>query len=103
MKDLRALAALILAVPLALAACSEAEGRVDLQDPAELGTFAARIDRELERADALLEEAGVTREEVHEAILRVATDPEAARAYRDAFEAGWKGAEDDEPPPPAGG
>lgn len=103
MKDLRALAALILAVPLALSACSEAEARIDLQDPADLGAFAARIDREPERADALLEEAGATREELHEAILRVATDPEAARAYRDAFEAGWKGAEDDEPPPPGGG
>jgi DNA-binding GntR family transcriptional regulator len=95
---------LLLVLPLVLsAACSKAEARIDLQDPADLGAFAARIDREPERADALLEEAGVTREELHEAILRVATDPEAARAYRDAFEAGWKGAEDDEPPPPAGG
>lgn len=89
---------LLLVLPLVLsAACSEAEARIDLQDPADLGAFAARIDREPERADALLEEAGVTREELHEAILRVATDPEAARTYRDAFEAAWGSGPEDEP------
>jgi hypothetical protein len=91
------LAALLVALPLVLSGCSEAEGRVDLQDPTDLGAFAARIDQEPERTDELLAEAGVTREELHEAILRVATDPEAARAYRDAFEAGWGSGPEDEP------
>lgn len=101
MRTAQALAALLLALPLVLSGCSKAEGRVDLQDPSDLGTLAARIDREPERTDELLAEAGVTREELHQAILRVATDPEASRAYRDAFEAGWEGEEGGTPP--AGG
>lgn len=96
------LAALLVAFPLVLSGCSEAEGRVDLQDPTDLGAFAARIDREPERTDELLAEAGVTREELHEAILRVATDPEASRTYRDAFEAAWEGGEEGDARPAGG-
>ena len=102
MRTPRAWAALLVALPLVLSGCSEAEGRVDLQDPTDLGAFAARIDREPERTDELLAEAGVTREELHEAILRVATDPEASRAYRDAFETGWEVGEEGDTPPAGG-
>lgn len=102
MRTPRALAALLVALPLVLSGCSEAEGRVDLQDPADLGAFAARIDQEPERTDELLAEAGVTREELHEAILRVAADPQASRAYRDAFEAGWEAGEEGDTPPEGG-
>lgn len=99
MRTPRAWAALLVALPLVLSGCSEAEGRVDLQDPTDLGAFAARIDQEPERTDELLAEAGVTREELHQAILRVATDPQASRAYRDAFEAAWEGGEQGDTPP----
>lgn len=102
MRTPRACAALLVALPLVLSGCSGAEGRVDLRDSTDLGAFAARIDREPERTDELLAEAGVTREELREAILRVATDPEASRAYRDAFEAGWEGAEEGDTPPAGG-
>ena len=102
MRSPRALAALLIALPLVLSGCSEAEGRVDLQDPTDLGAFAARIDQEPERTDELLAEAGVTREELHEAILRVAADPQASRAYRDAFEAAWEDGEEGDTRPAGG-
>jgi hypothetical protein len=83
--------ALAMAAPLLLAgACrsgGEASTRVDLQDPAQLGTFAAHVEQEPDRADELLADAGIRREELFQAILDVARDPEAARKYRDAFEA----------------
>lgn len=102
MRTPRALAALLVALPLVLSGCSEAESRVDLQDPTDLGAFAARIDREPDRTDELLAEAGVTREELHEAILRVAADPQASRAYRDAFEAAWESEEEGDTRPAGG-
>lgn len=80
----------VLALPLLVSgACGggDSHARVDLRDPGELGAFAAQVESEPERADDMLARAGITREELYQAILDVARDPEAAREYRDAFEA----------------
>lgn len=88
-----ALVALAVVLPLVLVgACGGEDGagsatEADLSDPAELGAFAARLEREPARTDELLADAGATREELHQAILAVAQDPDASREYRDAFEA----------------
>lgn len=90
MRVRKAILAAAVLVPLALgAACAAPEPApsVDLRDPADLGAFAARIEREPERADEILADAQVDRAELRQAIFEVARDPEASREYRDAFEA----------------
>lgn len=86
--------AVVAVLPLLLVgACAggeEAEDgaeRIDLQDPAALGAFAARVEQEPARTDELLADAGASREELHQAILAVAQDPDASREYREAFRA----------------
>lgn len=87
------LALAVAVMPLLLAgACAEDQGPatgtpMDLEDPAELGALAARVEREPARTDELLADAGVSRVELHRAILAVAQEPDASREYRDAFEA----------------
>ncbi len=53
----------------------------------ELGRLGGSIYAHPDAADALLENAGLTREQLEEQIERVAADPEASGRYRRAFEA----------------
>lgn len=90
---LRLALALTAVLPLLLAgACTggeEADAReeIDLEDPAALGAFAARVEQQPARTAELLAEAGASRDELHQAILALAQDPDASRRYREAFQA----------------
>lgn len=81
---------MVCAVVLATACAGpteESAKTVNLSDAAELGTLAAQIDAEPDRADDILSAVSVTRVQFEEAILAVARDPEKARVYAEAFRA----------------
>ncbi len=54
---------------------------------AELGELGGRIYAEPARAEQLLDEAGLTAEQFDARIREVASDPEVAREYTEAFDA----------------
>lgn len=68
----------------ALVGCAEPATVAD--DPAALGELGARIYLEPERADELLDDSRITREEFEVRVREVAADPETARVYTEAFD-----------------
>ena len=93
---------------LAVAACganddvpAEAGAAAELSAE-ELGRLGARIEQEPERAEAILEEAGLTWEELETAVRAISADAGKARRYAEAFaEAGGQGALPGAETPPA--
>lgn len=83
---------LLLAGALGMAACdrgddeSPAAGAADFSAE-ELGRLGAELDQEPERAEAILEDAGITWEEFEAAVREVSADSEEARRYAEAFAA----------------
>ena len=83
---------LLLAGGLSLAACDAGDDEAPAAEAAdlsaeELGRLGAQLDQEPERAEAILEEAGVTWEEFEAAVREVSADAEEARSYSEAFAA----------------
>ena len=97
----------LLVAGLAVAACATDEGPREAGaaaefSPEELGRLGARIEQEPERAEAILEEAGLTWEELETAVRAVSADAGKARRYAEAFaEAGGQGALPGAETPPA--
>ena len=54
---------------------------------AELGRLGAELDQEPERAEEILDEAGLTWEQFEAAVREVSADTEEARRYAEAFAA----------------
>lgn len=57
------------------------------RDPAALGSLGARLHAAPERTEEILTEAGLDYAAFEQAVRDVATDVEASRRYREAFEA----------------
>lgn len=75
---------LVLGLATGLAGCGGGEpGERSAED---LGTLGARIYQQPDRADALLEEAGLTRESLAAEVRAIAADAEASRRYQEAFD-----------------
>ena len=83
--------ALVLTVGVALTGCGEPDGgsasAATELSAAELGELGGRIYVEPGSADSLLAEREITREEFEVRIREVASRPEEARAYTEAFDA----------------
>lgn len=73
----------VCAVALLAGACGGGAGEPSAE---ELGTLGARIYQQPDRADEILEEAGMTREQLTERVRAVAADVEASREYQAAFD-----------------
>ncbi len=91
---------LLLAGALGMAACDPGDDEAPAAEAAdfsaeELGRLGAELDQEPERAEAILEDAGITWEEFEAAVREVSADTEEARLYAEAFAAaGGEGPED---------
>jgi hypothetical protein len=85
MSALRKLAAAVaVLVVLTVPACEAASDGPD--EPEELGVLAARLHMEPERANEILAEHGLTREEFDDRVWEISEDPDAARRYTEAME-----------------
>jgi hypothetical protein len=69
------------------AGCAGGEPEAGEWSPEELGRLGGRIHAEPERADEILAEAGLTGEQLEVRVREVTADPDAARAYAEAFRA----------------
>lgn len=82
---------LLLAAGFGLAGCGDGDRGVEVDgaaaelSAAELGRLGAHLDQEPERAEELLDEAGLTWEDFEAAVRRVSADTGEARRYAKAF------------------
>lgn len=63
----------------------EAAGAAAELSPEELGELGARLEQEPSRAEEILEEAGLSWEELESAVRAVSADADTARRYTEAF------------------